>query len=269
MKPFLRWAGGKRWLTPRIHTKLPAYGTYFEPFVGSGAVLFSLEPRRGVISDSNPELINCYLGVRNHCQAVVDELNHLRFSKDEYYRIRDELYPKADAIRRAAYFIYLNRTCWNGLYRVNQKGQFNVPMGTLKEGSFICDADHLSAAQQILQRCEVLCCDFEESASLAMAGDLVYFDPPYIKTHRTTAFIGYTSTVFNISDELRLASLAARLASGGVHVMVSNSSHPVIRQQYDGIFHKQEIGRASSIAGDSSRRTRFAELFASSFGIIL
>ena len=125
MEPFLKWAGGKRWLIPKLQDKLPTFGIYYEPFVGSGGLFFALEPKRAVLSDTNPDLINCYRCVRDHCNEVIRVLKRLKPSKETYYRVRDKLYYKGDKIKRAAYFIYLNKTCWNGLYRVNRAGRFN------------------------------------------------------------------------------------------------------------------------------------------------
>ena len=141
MKPFLKWAGGKRWLIPRLANKLPQYNRYFEPFLGSGSLFFALEPEKAVLSDSNRELINCYRQIKNHCNRVASILKRLSVDKENYYKVRDTLYPNADAIQKAAYFIYLNKTCWNGLYRVNKNGKFNVPCGSLRSNTLIYEED--------------------------------------------------------------------------------------------------------------------------------
>lgn len=265
MKSFLKWAGGKRWLIPQITNRLPDFGTYYEPFAGSGGLFFALEPERAVLSDFNPELINCYRCVRNHCRAVIKVLKRLRVDEQTYYRVRDNLYLKADKIERAAYLLYLNKTCWNGLYRVNRNGQFNVPMGQLDRINDVFDPEQLVCASRLLKRAKLRCCDFEEAVHDTKSGDLVYFDPPYITTHLNNGFIKYNSKLFRQSDELRLANLAQKLAKAGVSVIVSNAAHPLIKQQYDGPFYKVELQRASLIAADASRRSKFSELLVTSF----
>lgn len=267
MESFLKWAGGKRWLIPKLQDKLPTFETYYEPFVGSGGLFFALEPKRAVLSDTNAELINCYRCVRDHCNEVIRILKRLKSNKETYYRVRDKLYYKGDKIKRAAYFIYLNKTCWNGLYRVNRAGRFNVPVGRVNESVPVFDADQLVVASHLLKRAKLKCCDFQEAIVGASENDLVYFDPPYITTHLNNGFIKYNSKLFHHSDELRLARLAHNLATNCVSVILSNAAHPLIRQQYDGPFFKAEIWRTSTIAADAARRTKFRELVITTFPV--
>lgn len=269
MQPFLKWAGGKRWLIPKLIDKLPTFNTYYEPFSGSGGLFFALEPKRAVLSDSNPELINCYRCVRDHCQTVIEILRKLQVDEETYYRVRDKLYHKADKVKRAAFFIYLNRTCWNGLYRVNRNGHFNVPMGRWNRTVEVFDPEQLVVASHLLKRVKLKCCDFEVAVKEAKPGDLVYFDPPYITTHLNNGFIKYNSKLFHHSDELRLARVAHYLTMARVSVLVSNAAHPLIKQQYDGPFFKTELRRASLIAADPERRTNFTELLITSFPLKL
>jgi len=269
MKPFLKWAGGKRWLIPRLVGILPNFKKYFEPFAGSAGLFFALEPQAGVLSDVNRDLINCYRCVRDHCDSVIAVLRKLRVDEDTYYRVRDRQYRCADKIRRAAFFIYLNRTCWNGLYRVNREGNFNVPMGKRDRAVELYDPDQLILASQILRRTRIMSCDFEHAVKGAQAGDLVYFDPPYITTHLTNGFVKYNSRLFHHFDELRLARVSRELAMSGVSVIVSNAAHPLIKQLYDGPFYKTEIQRASLIAADPQRRSVFPELLISTFPLNL
>jgi len=269
MQPFLRWAGGKRWLVPKIVNKLPSYERYFEPFAGSGVLFFALEPKNAVLSDTNPELINCYKAVRNHCDQVIKILSKLQMNEETYYRVRDKSYHRVEPIKRAAFFIYLNRMCWNGLYRVNRQGRFNVPVGQLDRLENLFDPSELIIASHILKRARIQCCDFEKAVEDANPGDMVYFDPPYITTHLRNGFIKYNSRLFHQSDELRLATVAQRLSRAGVSVMISNAAHPLIRQQHDGPFYKAEISRASLIAADPKRRCRFTELLITSFPLDL
>ena len=265
MEPFLKWAGGKRWLIPKLLDKLPTFNTYYEPFLGSGGLFFALEPKRAVLSDTNPELINCYRCVRDHCQEIIRVLKRLKPNKTVYYQVRDELYCRGDKIKRAAYFIYLNKTCWNGLYRVNLEGHFNVPVGRVNGSVQVFDPEQLVVASHLLKRAKLKCCDFQASVEDIQSGDLVYFDPPYITTHLNNGFIKYNSKLFHHSDELRLARVAYYLAMKRVSVVLSNAAHPLIRQQYDGPFFKAEIQRTSTIAADAARRSKFTELLITSF----
>ena len=269
MEPFLKWAGGKRWLIPKIKGQIPAFKTYYEPFVGSGTLFFALEPKAAVLSDVNPELINCYRQVRNHCPSVIKILRRFKRDKDSYYLIREKFNNEKDSIRKAAYFIYLNKMCWNGLYRVNDKGKFNVPIGKHSSANYkIFDETQLLNASRLLRKAKLKCCDFEETVKTARRhNDLVYFDPPYITTHMKNGFIKYNSVLFHQADELRLAKLAEKLSLRGVKVILSNAAHPLIKQQYDGMFYKAEIDRASLIAGDPTKRSRFMELLVTSFPI--
>lgn len=230
-------------------------------------MFFALEPERAVLADANEELINCYRCVRNHCQSVIQVLRRLGADERTYYRVRDKLYPKGDRIERAAYFIYLNKTCWNGLYRVNSHGHFNVPMGKRDGTPQVFDSDHLMGASRQLKRARLLVADFETAIRGAEPGDLVYFDPPYITSHLRNGFIKYNSRLFQHADELRLARVASDLARAGVSVIVSNAAHPLIKQMYDGPFYKTEVERASLIAADPARRSMFSELLITSFSL--
>lgn len=267
MEPFLKWAGGKRWLIPKILEKLPTFNTYYEPFAGSGGLFFALEPKQAVLSDTNPELINCYRCVRDHCHEVIQTLRSLKPNKATYYHVRDKLYRKGDKVKRAAYFIYLNKTCWNGLYRVNLEGRFNVPVGRVNGSVTVFDPEQLVVASHLLKRISLKCCDFQKAVEDVQPGDLVYCDPPYITTHLDNGFIKYNAKLFHHSDELRLARTAHYLAMKRASVIVSNAAHPLIRQQYDGPFFKNEIRRKSVIAADASRRSKFRELLITTFPI--
>ncbi len=269
MLSFLKWAGGKRWLTPLIKDRLPEYKTYYEPFVGSGCLFFALEPPKSVLSDTNPDLINCYKQVKRHCDTVIKILKRLQVDKDTYYKIRDHSYSKADYIKRAAYFIYLNKTCWNGLYRVNNKGNFNVPSGNLTKDKLVYQEEHLRQASRLLKNSKIVCADFEDVVKDAQKEDLVYFDPPYVTSHLKNGFIKYNSKLFSQIDELRLSKYAASLSNRGAYVIVSNAAHPMIKELYDGQFYKNEISRFSGIAADPARRESFLELLVTNFQIYI
>lgn len=267
MKPFLKWAGGKQWLTVKLRDRIPTFGRYFEPFLGGGSLYFSLEPKIAVLGDANGELINCYRQIRNRPRVVIAALHRLRFSAKNYYRARDRFQSERHAGKRAALFIFLNHTCWNGLYRENREGVFNVPMREASYSGRIFDAMQLVEAGKLLRRAKLLCADFEETTDGARAGDLVYLDPPYITTHLENGFIKYNAKLFTAADELRLARVAARLAQRGVHVIASNASHPAIRELYDGPFYKYEFSRTSRIAANVERRSGFKELLISTFAL--
>lgn len=265
MVPFLKWAGGKRWLVPKFKDSIPTFSTYFEPFVGGGSLFFALEPRSAVLADVNPDLMNCYRAVRNRCSAVISVLRPLRWGEKEYYRTREMYVVEKDPVKRAAYFIYLNRTCWNGLYRENRQGHFNVPMRERSYRGAIFDETQLRQASRLLSRARLMCGDFEQTVVGARKGAFVYFDPPYITTHQNNGFIKYNAKLFGAADESRLAQFAIALANRNVHVAISNAAHPWIKELYDGPFHKVEIMRQSRIAADPAHRRAFSELIISTF----
>lgn len=265
VRPFLKWAGGKRWLVPKILHKLPKFHTYYEPFLGSGCLFFGISPKRAILSDFNKDLIDCYRTVRNHCSSVIKILKRLKINKRTYYQIRDKLFHNGNAVQRAAYFIFLNKTCWNGLYRVNSEGYFNVPIGTVYRGKTLFVEEELRAASKLLRRATLRCCHFEAAVEDARKGDLVYFDPPYVTSHLKNGFIKYNSKLFSQEDEQRLALLAEKLTSKGVNVIISNAAHPQIKQLYSRNFFKTELERKSLIAADPNNRSSFSELLVTTF----
>lgn len=256
--PFLKWPGGKRELAPTLANLVPSdLGTYFEPFVGSAALFFMLQPTRAVLGDTNAELIDCYLAVRNQPNAVVKALQRLPNSKDDYYRIRKSQ-PRLRATR-AARFIYLVKLAFNGIYRVNRKtGAFNVPYGQ-HVSRRVVDQPNLLAASRVLQRATVLTRDFAELVETARKGDLVYFDPPYTLRHSNNGFIRYNQNLFSWPDQSRLAHCAAKLANRGVHVIVTNAPHASITRLYPD-FQQRLVSRSSEMAADVDARGPVQEL---------
>jgi DNA adenine methylase len=228
VRPVLKWAGGKSRSLPHILAKLPArMETYYEPFVGGAAVFFALAGRggfkRAVLGDRNPALIRLYEAVRDDVESVIRALSSYRYDEDEYYRIR-ELDPEAlHPSERAARFIYLNKTGYNGLYRVNSQGKFNVPFGRYKNPRF-CDPENLRAASRALERATLVVGDFEHVCRKAEEGDAVYFDPPYDPVSKTANFTAYHHDVFGQDEHKRLADVFDALDARGVHVVLSNSS---------------------------------------------
>lgn len=240
-KPFLKWAGGKTSLLPELLEASPEQiETYFEPFVGGGALFFALQAagrfKRAVLSDSNRELINAYVQVRDNVDGLIRALavhqRKYRESEDRaeyYYTIRGK--KLTCSLGGAANLIFLNKTCYNGLYRVNSKGRFNVPHGRYVNPT-ICDEGNLRAASEALQGVELRVADFADGPRLAGAGDFVYFDPPYVPLSGTAYFTSYTAKEFGMVEQERLANTAARLAAQGSLVALSNSGHPDVAAMY-------------------------------------
>ena len=236
--PFLKWAGGKGRLLSQYAGLFPKdFENYFEPFLGGGAVYFHLSQNRkfekAYISDYNPELTNCYKMVQKEPKKLLALLSKMRNDKHLFYKERARDVSLLSDLERAARLIFLNRTCFNGLYRVNSQGQFNVPFGKYKNPR-IADAGNLMAASAVLQNASIHTGSFETLVSKAKSGDFVYFDPPYQPVSRTASFTSYTKNSFNLADQARLAQLARRLQERGVLVMVSNSDTAEIRDLYHG-----------------------------------
>lgn len=237
-RPVLKWAGGKRQLLPAILERLPErIGTYYEPFVGGGALFFELAGEksvrfeRAVIADKNQDLVEVYRALQKDVERVLAELQKLadKHSEAHYYRVRDKK-PKTLAAR-AARMIYLNRTGFNGLYRVNSSGEYNVPFGRY-ENPKIVDSARLRAAAQALTRVEILVADFEEVCRSARAGDAVYLDPPYLPVSRTARFAQYHNASFGLEEHKRLARVFGELERAGVCVVLSNSHTAQTRELF-------------------------------------
>lgn len=255
--PFLKWPGGKRFLAPFIaqFVNLAAKDRYFEPFVGGGAVFFRLQPDRAVIADRNPALIECYQILKRDPELVISTLKRARNDEESYYRIRNSK-PRTEH-GRAARLIYLCRLSFNGIYRENQRGEFNVPYG-YKTESKVAQPDLLIAASELLQSAEIECCDFAEATVRAKNGDVVYFDPPYTVAHNNNGFVKYNRNLFSWSDQERLALEAKRLSDLGCTVLVSNADHPSVRALYDG-FKFMRIRRTSVMAASADFRGEVTE----------
>lgn len=263
VQPFLKWAGGKRWLVEKHLTEFPEhFGRYFEPFLGSGAVFFSLAPKDAVLSDLNAELVEAYCAIRDDWEKVLGvlKLHHRMHSSEYYYKIRSSA-PKLPHTK-AAKFIYLNRTCWNGLYRVNLNGGFNVPIGTKK--NVILDTDDFLAVSQRLSSVDIRSCDFEETIEQAQRGDLIFADPPYTVKHNFNGFIKYNEKIFSWQDQERLSISLKKASDRGCYIVSTNAHHPAVRELY-GEFDLRSLDRSSVIAASSSYRGRYAELFITNF----
>lgn len=259
MLPFLKWAGGKRWLFNEDFIKtLPRFDRYVEPFLGGGAGFFALEPDVALISDINPELINLYESVRDFPSEIIKLLqkHQVLHSKDYYYSIRENI-PQS-SLERAARTLYLNRTCWNGLYRLNQRGEFNVPIGS--KTSVILPTDDFFRASEILRRAKILQADFEYVLDKSGDGDLVFIDPPYTVAHNMNGFVKYNEKIFTWSDQIRLKKSIESAAQRGASIILSNANHSSISDLYEGLGTQQEVSRHSVISGSSASRGRTTEL---------
>lgn len=263
-QPVVKWAGGKSRLLPELYARLPArWGRYFEPFGGGAALFFALAPDRGVLGDANPDLVRMYRALATDVQAVIRKLrSHARAHSEPYYygararwnARRASWTPAAGA----AAFIYLNKTCYNGLWRVNRAGGFNVPCGRYTNPP-ICVPDALLAAHRVLQRTDLRCGDYRASLHDAERGDLVYLDPPYEPVTKTARFTSYTHQAFGQGDQRELAETARHLVARGCHVVLSNSDTPFTRELYAG-FRVDAVRCSRSINSAADRRGDVSEL---------
>lgn len=249
--PFLKWAGGKRWLTGTLPVPV-SFDRYVEPFLGGGAVFFALSPEKALLSDVNEELIELYRVVRD-CPDKLRKLmqnHHRRHSKEYYYQVRSST-PKSRE-NRAARTLYLNRTCWNGLYRVNLKGQFNVPIGT--KSLVIAADENFSEVARMLGSADLICCDFEETLDRCGKGDFVFVDPPYTVKHNLNGFVKYNERIFSWADQIRLRDAVLAAVKRGAAVIVTNADHQSVHELYDGCAEYHTLHRASILAGAGHRR---------------
>lgn len=267
-KPFIKWAGGKRDLLAQYKPYFPARNLiqrYFEPFLGGGAVFFSLQIHPAFLFDTNPWLIETYQVVRDQVEELIAALQYHQNDEQYFYNIRAQDPKDLSPIERAARFIYLNRTCYNGLYRVNSQGKFNVPFGRYKK-PMICDASNLHAANLALQGSKIEVADFEKVGTLASLGDLVYFDPPYAPLSATANFTSYTKDGFSEKDQERLAEVFHQLHEKGCFVMLSNSSAPLIYDLYSGHgYNLIEIKARRAINSVADKRGHVTELLITNF----
>lgn len=258
--PFLKWAGGKRWLMeyPETLDIFPKeFETYIEPFLGSGAVFFKLFPKRSILSDSNADLIETYKAIRNDWRSVWKRLrvHHELHSDEYYYKVRSSNPYSSGG--RAAKFIYLNRTCYNGLYRVNLKGEFNVPVGTKR--NVVLESDDFNLVSELLGQAKLIVSDFEPIVDSAKRNDFVFIDPPYTVKHNLNGFVKYNEKLFSWEDQVRLRDSVVRAKSRGVKVLVLNADHESIRELYQG-ESMQSLSRKSVISANSLFRGKYSEL---------
>lgn len=236
--PILKWVGGKRQLLSEIRPLIPPYEKYYEPFIGGGALFFELQPAHALINDYNHELVNVYSTVKSDVMGLIKSLKNFSNTAEEFYRIRDidrnvSEYRKLSNVERAARIIYLNKTCYNGLFRVNSQGHFNTPYGAYKQPNIVNEKT-LIAVSDFLKSNDIsfLTGDFALAVSTAKKGDFVYFDPPYDPLTSSASFTGYSETGFSKEDQIRLKKICDDLDSRGVKFLLSNSATDFIKDLY-------------------------------------
>ncbi len=263
IRPFLKWAGGKQRLLSKYEPYFPPRSEirhYYEPFIGSAAVFFHLRPQPATLADRNPNLIDVYCAIQQDVEAVIRALKPHRNESTYFYRIRAQDPATLSAPERAARLIFLNKTCYNGLYRENSQGQFNVPFGRYKNPK-ICDAPRLRAAAAALQGVTLREADFAQVVETAVAGDFIYFDPPYAPLSPTSSFTNYDGQGFDAADQRRLAETIHQLTARGCAVMLSNSSAPLIEDLYPSSRYRRiPIQARRSINSKAHRRGPVKEL---------
>lgn len=264
--PPLRWAGGKRWLVQRFPNLFDGlHGRLIEPFFGSGAVFFRVAPESAVVSDINDDLITAYRGLRNCVTEVESCLSvHAKLhSKPYYYEVRKS--KPTNISERSARMIYLNRVCFNALYRVNLSGEFNVPIGS--KTAVYRDDDNFPGVSRALRKAVLVCCDFEETINQAEVGDVIFVDPPYTVKHNKNGFLKYNEKIFTFDDQIRLAGALFRAKGRGARIIISNAFHQSVLDLYEGFGFILEVSRSTTLSAASAARgmTSEALIFSENF----
>jgi DNA adenine methylase len=261
--PFLKWAGGKRWFVCKHADLIPdTYNTYIEPFLGAGSVFFHLQPKRAILGDVNAELIGAYKAIKKDWRSLERSLRcrqrqHLEDPDGYYYRVRDSV--PDERVQQASRLIYLNRTCFNGIYRVNRDGLFNVPRGT--KDKVVIETDDFQSMSRLLQRASLVAGDFEALVDRAVKGDFLFCDPPYTVRHNLNGFRKYNEVLFSWNDQERLAAALERAAKRGVKILCTNANHQSVRELFRAAgFRLKAVSRASRISADGTSRRHFEEL---------
>lgn len=261
--PIVKWVGGKRQLMFELLKNMPKdYNRYFEPFIGGGALFFELQPNNAYISDMNEELINLYQVVRDNVDELITDLQKHDILKEYFMEIRNidrtEEYQNWSDIKKASRFIYLNRTCFNGMYRVNSKGEFNVPFGHYKNPR-ILDENNLINCSHLLQRTEIKQADFSEILKKVKKGDFVYFDPPYVPLSETSSFTSYTKDGFDIDMQFKLRGVCDELDSMGVKFLLSNSDTKLVNELYEN-YNIKKVFASRQINANADGRGKITEV---------
>ncbi|MBR6162821.1 DNA adenine methylase [bacterium] len=261
--PIVKWVGGKRQLMFELLKNMPEnYNRYFEPFIGGGALFFELQPNNAYISDMNKELINLYQVVRDNVDELVADLQKHDISKEYFMKIRNidrtEEYENWSDVKKASRFIYLNRTCFNGMYRVNSKGEFNVPFGHYKNPR-ILDENNLINCSNLLQRTEIKHADFSEILKKVKKDDFVYFDPPYVPLSETSSFTSYTKDGFDMDMQFKLRDVCDELDTMGVKFLLSNSDTKLVNELYEN-YNIKKVFASRQINANADGRGKITEV---------
>lgn len=274
-RPFLKWVGGKSRLIPELSRHYPkTFGTFFEPFVGGGAMYFSLRPDKAHINDMNAVLTNTYIHIRDNLGKMIEELESLQDiywelpnidSKKEFYLEKRDLFNGmiSDELDKSVLLIFLNKTCFNGMYRENSKGGFNVPFGKHDKPK-IADTKNLQSVSRALKHTTVTTGSYEESVKTAKPGDFIYFDPPYHPLSTSSSFTSYQAGGFTAEDQEKLRNTFKKLSDMGCYVMLSNSNAPLIKELYKD-FNIHEILAARSVNSVGTGRGKIVELFITNY----
>ena len=267
-KPFIKWVGGKTQLLPELTSRMPSnFSRYFEPFIGGGALFFYLQPEQSTLIDINKELTNVYRVIKYKTDELIADLQQHIYEKDYYYQIRNvdrtDEYKSWSDVRRASRLIYLNKTCFNGLYRVNSRGEFNTPMGSYKNPKIV-DEVNLRACSQALQKAEIINGSFFEVEARVGSNDFVYFDPPYAPLNATSNFTGYSQKGFDEKMQFDLRDLGDRLNKKGVRFMVSNSNAPLILDLYQD-YKIEFVYATRAINSKGNKRGKIPEVLVTNY----
>lgn len=260
-KPFLRWAGGKSWLLKDIDKFIPpdGFNNYHEPFLGGGAVFFYLNPSKiAFLSDANSELIETYIQIKENVELVIRYLREFKNTKNFYYKVRDEKRFQSPATR-AARFIYLNQTSFNGIYRVNLKGKYNVPYG-FRDKDYFYNPKGLRLASKAFENTFFSCQDFSSTIDNIQENDLVFLDPPYTITHNHNGFFKYNKNLFTKDDQFRLANFIVAIKEKGAYYIMTNAAHKEVKKIFENEDLLLELNRASTIGGKKAKRGRYEEI---------
>ncbi len=273
-KPFVKWVGGKRQLLRQFRDMGlyppdafdPLTNTYFEPFVGGGAVFFDLFPKKAELSDLNNELVTTYNVIKNHVDELVKSLKKHKYEKEYYLAVRAKDPKTLSDLDVASRFIFLNRTCFNGMYRVNSHGEFNVPFGKYTN-PLICDKENLRKASKALQKVTIRNQDYKKVLDKAKKGDFVYFDPPYYPVSKTASFTSYTKDAFLDKEQTELRDTFVELHKRGCYVMLSNSDTPFINELYSGIkgIKVSKVAAGRAINSNATKRGKISEVLVTNY----
>ncbi|GAA4953045.1 DNA adenine methylase [Algibacter agarivorans] len=256
-KPFLRWAGGKKWLLKYLENmiEMDKYNAYHEPFIGGGSVFFKFSPKTSFISDSNEWLIETYNSIKENPTEIIKYLEKFSKEKEDYYKIRGRNYT--NQFKKSAQFIYLNQMSFNGIFRVNLSGKYNVPYGNRSKYNFDCE--NIISVSSALKNTKIKHSDFSNTIDNVKKGDLVFLDPPYTITHNLNGFVQYNQKIFSLEDQYKLAEMIQEIKNKEAFYILTNAAHKKVKEIFDDTDTLLEISRASVIGGKGAKRGKYSE----------